>query len=611
MDEKDILKKRNDHTMDEEMDIYRFWKTRNKTYCSDEQEMYVGYSKSKKLTIFDHYIGKYVVFDSLDAYWEMADSTPKEYQCYEEVVFNEVPQSPVIEISISSATRYPGTKIVEILRTTLGTMLAIFRTDYTDYTNIARVPSTLDDFVVMDEIVQKDGTWHYFFHIQATSFYFPNYSYCEDFRERLCDSLPNDISLLITRPTIYIYQLVGISGSYLLSLDNHKRITLYSQFLGTSTSVNRNDLFVSRYSAMHDPSTYAPLCRKNIEQRCFANPISASEEVIPSKVLTEINAEHNEVGIHISNVSIVSTEQVGMNKKTFREQSSIGDSPKADEPSTEFSEKNIANNRKQSLILSSTSYPKGSATTSCSTILIRESSTKKFQSRVVDPNLLAICAAINCMAVMFIIYKRMELQCLREVPSSSENIHQGIGTVFKYEQSDKVISSSPYGRSFRIKTITNKKRRRRKNTCNSLLRNKRVGRSASNRPKLLVKLKKYPQPRDNRVNRKPYFTDRRYASPQIGCLIVNNQWDNMRRATQFRYGHGFYFIPLLDSYYVWRNRFVKRIPSGVPRRLLYSTWKVLSRTRRGGKDPAPRIDYVRLLVCPMKLYRNEFRINPP
>ncbi|PKY29151.1 hypothetical protein RhiirB3_445669 [Rhizophagus irregularis] len=145
-------------------------------------------------------------------------------------------------------------------------MQKIFHTEYTDYTNIARVPSTLDDFVVMDEIVQGDGKWHYFFHIQTPSFYFPNYSYCAEFRERLCASLPCHISSLIARPTEYIYQLVGISGSYLLSLDNNKRITPYSQFLDTRTSVDKNDLFVSRFSVMQDPTAYELLRLKNTYQ---------------------------------------------------------------------------------------------------------------------------------------------------------------------------------------------------------------------------------------------------------------------------------------------------------------------------------------------------------
>ncbi|RGB36251.1 hypothetical protein C1646_783865 [Rhizophagus diaphanus] len=267
MEEENILKKRYTFTMEEENDIFRQWITRDKTFCNDEQEMYICFAKLKKLTVFDHFTEKYIVFDTLDTYWEMLGNTHKEYQCFKEVVFNDVPQSPVIEINLSSNSRYPGTKIVEILRTTLDAILQNFRTHFTDYTNISPVPSTLDDLIVMDKIVHKNGTWHYFFYIQTTSFYFPSYYHCTDFCERVCASLPDHICSLVTRPTEYTFQLASITGSYLLSFDNNKRITPFSQFLGTRTSVNRNDLFVSRYSAMHDPTAYAPLHLMRTEQQ--------------------------------------------------------------------------------------------------------------------------------------------------------------------------------------------------------------------------------------------------------------------------------------------------------------------------------------------------------
>lgn len=289
------LKKSHGFIMNKEIDIYKTWKTRNNKYCSDEQEMYIGYAKSKKLMIYDHYIEKYIIFDTLGAYWKMLDNTPKEYRCFEEVVFDNVPQSPVIEISLFSDAKYSGTKIVEILRTILDAMLVVFRTHYTDYVNIASVPTALDDFVVIDEIVQKDGKWHYFFHIQTTSFYFPCYSYCADFRERLCASLPQQFSSLISRPNDYIFQLVRISGSYLLSLDNYKRIMPYSQFLGTSTSVNRDDLFASRFSVMHDPAAYIPLRLRSVEQKSFT-PLTLSTV----NTITEEQCEVSEISKNVA-----------------------------------------------------------------------------------------------------------------------------------------------------------------------------------------------------------------------------------------------------------------------------------------------------------------------
>ncbi|CAG8630832.1 19381_t:CDS:2 [Rhizophagus irregularis] len=230
----------------------------NKKYC-DESTLFAKYTRSKKLAIYDHIIEKFVVFDTLDAYWELFNETPNEYKCFSEVVFRDVPQSPVIELGLSSNTRFPGTKIVEILRTVVEGMLKLFRNNYGIYDNIARVPSSPDELVIMDEIVQKDGVWYYFFHIHTPTFYFPDYSFCAGFRKLLCALLPYDIRVLISNPIDDPYQLVGISGNFLLSLDNHKRISPYGQFLGTNSSVDKNDLFVSRFSVMHVPAAYEQL----------------------------------------------------------------------------------------------------------------------------------------------------------------------------------------------------------------------------------------------------------------------------------------------------------------------------------------------------------------
>ncbi|CAB5383384.1 unnamed protein product [Rhizophagus irregularis] len=390
--------------MDEEKNIYKTWITRNKTYCSDEQEMFIGYAKSKKLTVFDHYIGKYIVFDSLDAYWEMLDSTPKEYRCYEEVVFADVPQSPVIEISLFSDTRYPGTKIVKILRTILDAMLETFRTHYTDYTNIACVPSTLDDFVVMDEIVQKDGEWHYFFHIQATSFYFPRYFYCMDFREKLCAYLPSPISSLISRPDNYIFQLVGISGSYLLSLENYKRITPYSQFLGTNTTVNRNELFASRFSAMHDAAAYALLRPKSSYQELFVpHTVSAARSI------AEKQSKFSKL---LDNVDPCDGTRVG---STEQQDTSKGHVLNEFHPSSCTEHNGI-----DDMLINTTSSDSGEITaadydsvpmvtspvdsSSSATIFITKESMKIFQP-CKKPEILTVYATINFIAVLLAVYK--------------------------------------------------------------------------------------------------------------------------------------------------------------------------------------------------------------
>ncbi|CAG8470309.1 uncharacterized protein OCT59_002895 [Rhizophagus irregularis] len=561
MDTEDILgrayevKKSNLCTMEEERDIYRHWIARNKTYCSDEQEMYIRFAKSKKLTVFDHYKEHYIIFDSLDTYWEMLDNTPKEYRCFEEVVFHDIPQSPVIEIGVSSDVRYPGTKIVEILRTTLDTMQKIFRTEYTDYTNIARIPSTLDDFVVMDEIVQRDGKWHYFFHIQTPSFYFPNYSYCAEFRERLCASLPCHISSLIARPTEYIYQLVGISGSYLLSLDNNKRITPYSQFLDTRTSVDKNDLFVSRFSVMQDPTAYELLRLKNTYQSSsipqsppegicgyseIANKsdtdycgnthsvaqhdviIPADKGDIPSNhapirvVQAPVVSLRQETGKIVEcNNSVAFAESTGMNEKILHEHS-LGEVPIE-------SDENITVGNGQQSMAKTSSY----VSIPCPTIFITESSASKFRTHAIDQNTSAVYTAINCIVILLGICKKYGRRSSRETET-----HRNTNTRIKhYVSPGKGKCSLPSVLFSRKNTAARCTWECRKTLHSRGNQNKEITRSVDNRPKLIMDLKNCQWPWDNHNNSMLYF---RTTNLQMVRLIVDNQWDNVCGVIPFR-----------------------------------------------------------------------------
>ncbi|RIA93395.1 hypothetical protein C1645_819486 [Glomus cerebriforme] len=92
--------------MDEDKNIYKHWIHRNKIFC-DELILYTKYVQLKKLAIYEHIIGKYMVFDSLDVYWEYFNETLNEYKCFSEVMFKDVFQSPVIELSLSSEGKYP------------------------------------------------------------------------------------------------------------------------------------------------------------------------------------------------------------------------------------------------------------------------------------------------------------------------------------------------------------------------------------------------------------------------------------------------------------------------------------------------------------------------
>ncbi|RGB27842.1 hypothetical protein C1646_673695 [Rhizophagus diaphanus] len=451
------LKKRNTCMMDEGKDIYKQWVIRNKMYCSDEQDMFIGYSKSKKLTVFDHYKRKYIVFDFLKAYWKMSDNTPKTYQCFEEVVFNNVSQSPVIEIGLTSSVKYLSTKIVEIVRTVLNTMIEIFHTHYTNYINIAPVPSTLDDFVVIDKILQRDGEWYYFFHIQATSFYFPCYLYCSAFRKKLCASLPLPISFLIYCPEDYIFQLVGISGSYLLSLEDKKRISPTVSFLGlvllSTGMIYSLHAFLPCMTLSHMHHCISliqtiihlfggshPEISVNDFTKCLSvNPCTAQYETVntvdeKTKLsLMSVTIEKNETKkISENKNSVVCEEQIGMNEQLLHEYSSIRDCPKADEVPAEPVERNITGIG-QPLV---NPFPYSKAI-SCSMIFISELSAEKIWPHDIDPNTLSIYAVINCMAILFGICKKLERHSSGRAQCLLKDMNRNIGTVVNFVWPDR------------------------------------------------------------------------------------------------------------------------------------------------------------------------------
>ncbi|PKC02222.1 hypothetical protein RhiirA5_381123 [Rhizophagus irregularis] len=198
------------------------------------------------LVVKDHIEDCYKVYGSQKTFWKIYSSLSLERRCFSEVVFNDLPQYPRIHINFASPSTFPGTKLVGIIREILDGMLKLFLTNYGDNENI---PRALNDFVVMDDCGRDDeGLYVYSFHIQSiTSFFFADYTETKKFTELLIKSLPRDIGLFVLRLPDEPFHFVRIVDSASPDQKRHKRISPYSQFLGTNVDVNKRRLFIKKF----------------------------------------------------------------------------------------------------------------------------------------------------------------------------------------------------------------------------------------------------------------------------------------------------------------------------------------------------------------------------
>uniref|UniRef100_U9SR45 Uncharacterized protein n=1 Tax=Rhizophagus irregularis (strain DAOM 181602 / DAOM 197198 / MUCL 43194) TaxID=747089 RepID=U9SR45_RHIID len=80
-----------------------------------------------------------------------------------------------------------------------------------------------------------------------TSFFFADYTETKKFTELLIKSLPRDIGLFVLRLPDEPFHFVRIVDSASPDQKRHKRISPYSQFLGTNVDVNKRRLFIKKF----------------------------------------------------------------------------------------------------------------------------------------------------------------------------------------------------------------------------------------------------------------------------------------------------------------------------------------------------------------------------
>ncbi|RIA90146.1 hypothetical protein C1645_823709 [Glomus cerebriforme] len=145
------------------------------------------------------------------------------------------------------------------------------------------VPNSPNGFVVMDEYGQnRHGYWTNDFHIQATSFAFADYKEAKEFTLRVRSSLPVEVGRFISLQYNDPIQLVPILGSTCPKESLHKKISRFSQFLGTNVNIHKNELFVKKFLELDcivHPSSIADSNTKNSCVPCTQSVRSISPNV--------------------------------------------------------------------------------------------------------------------------------------------------------------------------------------------------------------------------------------------------------------------------------------------------------------------------------------------
>ncbi|CAB4473587.1 uncharacterized protein OCT59_002886 [Rhizophagus irregularis] len=251
--------------MGNETDKYRCSTTQQQHNLSVE-EVYDKEELSTKLVVKDHNADVYRVFHSREEFWEFNDGIAEHLRSFSEVVYGDLPQFPRIHVEFGSLNKLPGTKIVNLLRPILDGMLEVIRTRYSGK---SAVPNSLKDFVIMDEYGQnRHGYWTNDFHIQATSFAFTDYKEAKEFTRRVRSSLPVEVGRFISLQYNDPIQLVPILGSTCPKESLHKKISRFSQFLGTSVDIHKNELFVKKFPDLDYIVPSTPVADSNTKNNC-------------------------------------------------------------------------------------------------------------------------------------------------------------------------------------------------------------------------------------------------------------------------------------------------------------------------------------------------------
>ncbi|RGB23611.1 hypothetical protein C1646_774255 [Rhizophagus diaphanus] len=209
------------------------------------EEVYDKEELATKLVVKDHNADMYRVFHSREDFWKFHDNVTEHLRSFSEVVYGDLPQFSRIHVEFGSLNKFPGTKIVNLLGQVLDGMLDVFRNRYSGIMNVL---NSSNDFVVMDEYGQnRHGYWTNDFHIQATSFAFADYKEAKEFTLRVRSSLPVEVGRFVSLQYNDPIQLVPILGSTCPKETLHKKISRFSQFLGTNVNIHKNELFVKKF----------------------------------------------------------------------------------------------------------------------------------------------------------------------------------------------------------------------------------------------------------------------------------------------------------------------------------------------------------------------------
>ncbi|CAB5327171.1 unnamed protein product [Rhizophagus irregularis] len=250
--------------------------TTQKQHELSVEDVYDKEELSTKLVVKDHNADMYRVFHSREEFWEFHDNVTEHLRSFSEVVYGDLPQFPRIHVEFGSLNRISGTKIVNLLRQALDGMLEVFRDNYSGITNVPKSPN---DFVVMDEYGQnRHGYWTNDFHIQATSFTFTDYKEAKEFTHRVRSSLPVEVGRFISLQYNDPIQLVPILGSTCPKESLHKKVSRFSQFLGTNVDIHKNELFVKKFSDLSCMIPSTPIAKCDIQNGCISSGSSNKHE---------------------------------------------------------------------------------------------------------------------------------------------------------------------------------------------------------------------------------------------------------------------------------------------------------------------------------------------
>lgn len=255
---------------------------------------------STKLVVQDYTVDGYLVFDSLEEFWEYNNSLPEHLRSFSEVVYGDVPRASMIHVGFTSRSKVTGTKIVNILKQVIRGILDEFIASYHDTVGLPKTPK---DLVVMDECGKSTrGLWLYSFHIVAPSFTFANYDEANAFIDKVLLRVPKNIRHCVIPSYDQHVDFVRILGSTYLEDKRNKKISPFSRFLGTNVDTHRNDLFIHKFSKCTDRTVMS--AEDDVGEK-ESVPCTDQEETTPASIIL-----HADTKLHDKTCEVTETPDI-------------------------------------------------------------------------------------------------------------------------------------------------------------------------------------------------------------------------------------------------------------------------------------------------------------